>query len=301
VPLPNLFVIGAPKCGTTSLDRYLDQHPSIAMSAVKEPKFFISDGTRPEHTGPGDERACSRYVVQREAYEALFSYPETEPSYAGEASPYYLWHPDTPRRIRELVPQARLVAVLREPVARAYSNWADLKEQGREKLGFAEAFAAQDKRWEMGWEPFWLYRSLGLYGEQLARWMAVFAPERMKVVLSEDLAHRPQAVADEIFEFLGVAPLGTPLNTLPMNQTMYKPVDRTGRMMETMFLKAQSARPVTPKFIRRKARSFVRRSLRDRATAGANAASVRGEFAGFFAQDRLVLEGLGVDVSRWDN
>ena len=56
MPLPNLFVIGAPKCGTTSLHRYLDQHPRISMSAVKEPKFFLAQGSRPHHHGPGDER-----------------------------------------------------------------------------------------------------------------------------------------------------------------------------------------------------------------------------------------------------
>jgi hypothetical protein len=300
VPLPNLFVIGAPKCGTTSLDRYLDQHPSIAMSAVKEPKFYMSEGVRPRHTGPGDERACARYVVDREAYESLFRYPDAEPSYAGESSPYYLWYPDAPERIKKEVPEARMVAVLREPVARAYSNWADLKEQGREKLDFARAFAAEDKRWAEGWEPFWLYRSLGMYGEQLARWLSLFPREQMKIVLSEDLAATPQEVVSDIYEFLGVGALGVPLDTMPMNQTMYKPVDRTGRIIEGVFSKAQSARRVTPKFVRVRARSYVRRSLAERATVGSKAASIRGQLKGFFAPDRNVLEGLGLDVSRWD-
>src|SRR5580693_9115330 len=161
MPLPNLFVIGAPKSGTTSLHRYLDQHPSIAMSVVKEPKFFLADGTRPRHGGPGDERACRSYVVDRSEYEALFRYPEGPVSYAGESSPFYLWHPDAPARIHALVPEARLVAVLREPTMRAYSNWADLREQDREKLDFPAALAAEERRRLDDWEPFWFYRSLG--------------------------------------------------------------------------------------------------------------------------------------------
>src|ERR1700733_1529222 len=94
MPLPNLFIIGAPKCGTTSLHRYLDQHPGISMSTVKEPKFFLTDGgARPHFRGPGDERATRKYVVDREAYESLFRYPAGSRGYAGESTPYYLWDP----------------------------------------------------------------------------------------------------------------------------------------------------------------------------------------------------------------
>ena len=120
MPVPNLFIIGAPKCGTTSLHRYLDQHPHISMSAVKEPKFFLTDGVRPQHRGPGDDRADRAYVTKRDAYEALFHYPPGPGAYAGESTPYYLWHPDAASRIHAFVPEARLVAVLREPTLRAY-------------------------------------------------------------------------------------------------------------------------------------------------------------------------------------
>ncbi|MGA2522216.1 MAG: sulfotransferase [Acidimicrobiales bacterium] len=298
--LPNLFVVGAPKCGTTSLHRYLGQHPDIAMSAVKEPKFFLADGVRPRHRGPGDERACRAYVVDRDAYEALFTYPHGPHTYAGESTPYYLWDHLAAGRIHALVPDSRLVAVLREPTMRAYSNWADLREQGREKLDFTSALAAEAERHELDWEPFWQYRDLGLYGEQLTRLYTVFPRHQVKVLLAEDLADDPDVAVAGVFSFLGLDPLGSPLEVTRLNQTMYKPVDRRSRALETLFEQGQRARPLVPRPVRRLARRAVRRGLRSQATAGTHGVRVRREYGDLFAADRPVLEGLGIDVAVWD-
>jgi len=297
--LPNLFVVGAPKCGTTSLHRYLGQHPRIAMSRVKEPKFFLTDGTRPDFAGPGDERACRAYVVDRQAYEALFE-PPGPGGYAGESTPYYLWDPAAAPRMRALVPEARLVAALREPTARAYSNWSDLREQGRETLDFAAALAAEDERQRLGWEPFWAYRSLGLYGEQLARLLEVFPPGQVKVVLAEDLADAPDRVLGEIFAFLGLDPLEGPLAEERRNQTMYGAVDRRSRLAETLFDRGQRLRPVVPRPLRRLGRAAVQRRLRAQATAGGHGVRLRERYGELFAPDRRRLEALGVDLARWD-
>jgi hypothetical protein len=300
MPLPNLFVIGAPKSGTTSLHRYLDQHPSIAMSVVKEPKFFLATGTRPRHGGPGDERACRSYVVDRSEYEALFHYPEGPVSYAGESSPFYLWHPDAPARIHELVPEARLVAVLREPTMRAYSNWADLREQDREKLDFPAALAAEEERRLAGWEPFWFYRSLGLYGEQLTRVFAVFPRRHVKIVLAEELAESPGRALADVLAFLGLPDVPRPVVEERLNQTMYSPVDRTGRALETIFARGSRARPLVPRWARAVGRELVRRRLRARATAGPGGSVLRARYGELFAHDRSLLEDLDIDVSGWD-
>ncbi len=300
MPLPNLFIIGAPKCGTTSLHRYLDQHPRISMSAVKEPKFFLTDGSRPHHRGPGDERADRGYVIRRETYETLFEYPPGPGGYAGESTPYYLWDPDAAPRMHELVPDARLVAVLREPTLRAYSNWADLKEQGREKLDFASAMAAEEERRRLDWEPFWLYRDLGLYGRQLARLFTVFPAAQVKVLLAEDLARSPDDQVAGVFAFLGLEPLGAPLVDERLNQTMYKPVDRKSRLLESLFERGQRARPLVPRPVRRLAREAVRRRLRSQATSGSHGSRLRHEYVEVFTEDRRSLESMGVDVTSWD-
>jgi hypothetical protein len=312
MPLPNLFVIGAPKCGTTSLHGYLDEHPRISMSSVKEPKYFLADGTRPHPVGPGDARAVQSYVVERAAYEALFHYPEDGshptdgshpegPSYAGESTPFYLWHPDALARIHELVPDARLIAVLREPVMRAYSNWSDLREQDREKLDFTSALAAEEERRRRGWEPFWFYRSLGLYGEQLRRAYSVFPRAQVKVLFTEDLARDPRRAVDDVLSFLDLEPLAGALSVERMNETTYGPVNRRGRAAQTVFAQASRARRVVPPRLRAVARRAVRRRLRSDATSDAHRAALRRRFLPLFADDLAVLGGLGVDAARWDH
>ena len=297
--LPNLFVIGAPKCGTTALHRYLDLHPRIAMSAVKEPKFFLVEGTRPRHRGPGDERATRRYVVERADYELLFEYPAGPGSYAGESTPYYLWDSAALARMHALVPDARLIAVLREPTMRAYSNWADLREQGREKLDFASALAAEEERRLLDWEPFWLYRGLGLYGEQLARAYALYPPEQVAVVHAEDLAADPGAVLSVLWSFLGLEPLDDEALPARRNETMYSPVTRVGRAVDGAFVRGQRLRPVVPRPVRRLGRAVVTRTLRRQATAGAHAARLRHAYGHLFAEDRDRLNELGVDTTAW--
>jgi hypothetical protein len=193
-----------------------------------------------------------------------------------------------------------MVAVLREPTLRAYSNWADLREQGREKLDFASAMAAEEERRQLDWEPFWLYRELGLYGRQLTRLFTVFPREQVKVLLAEDLARAPDGPVAEVFAFLGLEPLEHPLRDERLNQTMYKPVDRKSRMLEALFERGQRARPVVPRSVRRVAREVVRRRLRSQATSGSHGSRLRHDYVGVFTEDRRSLESLGVDVTRWD-
>jgi len=303
VPLPNLFVVGAPKSGTTALHRYLDQHPQVAMSAVKEPKFFLADGRAPAHRGPGDERASAAYVYERREYEALFRYPPGragERTWAGESTPFYLWYPQAAPRIKALVPEARLIAVLREPVARAYSNWAHLRFEGRETLDFAAALDAEDRRAREDWEPFWFYRSLGLYGEQLDRLFDVFDRGQVFVTLAEHVEASPSTVLDQIWTFLGVEPLGAELVPQRLNEATYRPVDRRSRALTRLAQRSTPLRRAVPAPVRGWARETVRRQVRSRATTGAHAARLRREFGHLFAVDRRLLEAGGMDLAAWD-
>jgi hypothetical protein len=198
-----------------------------------------------------------------------------------------------------LVPEARLVAVVREPTARAYSNWADLREQGREKLDFASALAAEEERRRLDWEPFWLYRSLGLYGEQLGRLYELYPPGQVAVVHAEELATAPGAVLGRLFAFLGLEPLDDPAIPARRNETMYTPVNAVGRAVDSAFVRGQRLRPVVPRPVRRLGRAVVTRTLRRQATAGSHATRLRRDYAHLFAEDRSRLEALGVDTSSW--
>lgn len=204
--LPDFLVIGAPKAGSTALHAALAQHPGLYMSPVKEPKFFLSDGPPPARGGPGDAQTYREHVWRRADYEALF---EAAPAGAlrGESTPLYLHDPAAHRRIRELIPQAKLIAVLRDPVERAHSNWTHLWSAGLEPIGdFVQACEEEPRRIEAGWASFWHYISLGRYGEQLEQLYRVFPREQVLILRYLTLVDSPDETLDRICGFLGVEP-----------------------------------------------------------------------------------------------
>ena len=124
---PDFLLVGAPKCGTSALHAALARHPQLLLSEPKEPKFFLTDGPPPTSGGgPGDVPTWGEHVWRQDEYKALFA---AAPAGArcGESTVFYLYDRDAQRRIRTFVPEARLVAVLRDPVERAHSNWAHLR------------------------------------------------------------------------------------------------------------------------------------------------------------------------------
>src|SRR5580704_17949873 len=130
--LPNFFIIGAARSGTTALYEYLRQHPQIYMSPIKEPNYFAFYGQGIHYRGPRDQELVrSSYVPSLKAYEAQFSGVAKEIA-VGEASPWYLYLPEAPERIRRKVPDAKLAAILRNPVDRAFSAFSVLQLQARE-------------------------------------------------------------------------------------------------------------------------------------------------------------------------
>jgi hypothetical protein len=203
--LPDFLVIGPPKAGTTALHSALAQHPQLFMSAVKEPRFFLSNGLPPPNRGgPGDAQTYQEYVWRREDYEALFD-PAPPGTRRGESSPFYLYDLDAQMRIRRLIPDARLIAVLRDPVERAHSNWAHLWSAGLEPYGdFVAACAQELERTAAGWAPFWRYMGLGRYGEQLEHLYQLFPREQVLLLRYRDLRDSPAATLGRICAFLDV-------------------------------------------------------------------------------------------------
>jgi hypothetical protein len=202
--LPDFFVAGAPKAGSTALHAALARHPSLYMSAVKEPKFFLSDGPPPGHGGPGDVRTYREHVWRRADYEALFD-PATAGQLRGESTPFYLYDRPAQQRIRALIPGAKLIAVLRDPVERAHSNWTHLWSAGLDPVDdFVRACAEEQRRADAGWADFWRYIALGRYGEQLAHLYEVFPREQVFVFRYRALVEQPALVLDQICAFLGV-------------------------------------------------------------------------------------------------
>jgi Sulfotransferase family len=204
VSLPDFFVFGAPKAGTTALHAALARHPQLFMSSVKEPKFFLCDGPPPDQGGPGDAHSYREWIWRPEEYERLFD--DAPPgTLRGESTPFYLSDLAAHQRIRRAVPDARLIIVLRDPVDRAYSNWAHLWADGLETIGdFLTACAEEPRRTEAGWAPFWQYLATGLYGRQLQHLYTLFPRDQVLVIRYMALVDQPGTTLDTVCRFLGV-------------------------------------------------------------------------------------------------
>jgi hypothetical protein len=202
-PLPDFLILGAQKAGTTALYAYLSRHPSIAGPSWKEVSFF--------------DRHWARGVAW---YRGNFpNLARTRGKLVGEASPSYLFHPLGPERVREVVPEARLVALVRNPVDRALSHYHHEVALGREPLSFEDALDAEEERLRGEVErlvadpsyfskEWWshTYKARGRYAEQLERWLAVFPRQQLLVVPSEDLSDDPSGTHARVLEFLGAPP-----------------------------------------------------------------------------------------------
>ena len=137
--MPDFIIIGTQKGGTTSLYRYLIDHPNIAPIYIKEPHYFDIHF----HKGIGWYR--SHFPTAVEKYYAR--HVEKHDLITGEASPYYLFHPRAPQRVAKTLPKAKLIILLRNPVDRAYSQYQhQLRQPGVEPLSFEEAIAYEEKR-----------------------------------------------------------------------------------------------------------------------------------------------------------
>ncbi|HWC32069.1 MAG TPA: sulfotransferase domain-containing protein, partial [Actinomycetota bacterium] len=199
----DFVIIGAQRAGTTSLFRSLAAHPDGGVPSEKELHFFTFN------FGRGADWYREQFPVDA---------PLT-----GEATPYYVFHPRAHERMAALVPDAKLIVVLRNPADRAYSHWAFVRAEGHEDLPFEAALEAEERRLAGEVErmladdgyysyahQYHSYLARGRYAEQLERWFAAFARNRFLVLRSEDLYREPARVYDEVMGFLGLRPWTPP-------------------------------------------------------------------------------------------
>jgi hypothetical protein len=200
--LPGAMIVGAMKCGTTSLHNYLTQHPQVIAPLRKEVHYFDTN------------------LAKGEAwYRANFG-KTSEPGLNLDSSPYYLFHPCVPLRARALVPDAKLIVLLRDPVRRAYSHYWHERDMKRETLSFEDAIAAEPDRLGEAEEKLargeierstahqhFSYLARGRYAGQLRRWLQCYPRERILVLRFEDLAAQPMAVLDQTLGYLGLPAL----------------------------------------------------------------------------------------------
>jgi hypothetical protein len=192
--LPDFVIIGTQRGGTTSLYRYLTEHPDVGSALRKEVHFF------------------DRYYEKgMDWYLANFPMRGEVPV-VGEASPSYLFHPEVPQRARAAVSHAKFIVLLRNPVDRAYSHYQLVVRRGIETLSFEDAIDKEPERLNSSDDPasltwrYYSYIKRGLYVDQLKRWMGVFPREQFLIIKSEDFYNNPERVLHQTLAYLGLRP-----------------------------------------------------------------------------------------------
>lgn len=194
--LPTFIIAGAGKSGTTSLWKYLKQHPDIFMTENKEPLFFTQVVGRDQGANDRAPSSSGNYNKGLKWYEDLFA-GCTSQKHRGEASTMYINAPDSPSLIKKHVPDVKLIFILREPVSRSYSHyWQEIKS-GHRLPPFAEMHRSGHPRLQR-----YLYNSR--YKTHLTNFLKEFDREQILVLLQDDLKRNPEALIRSIYSFLGV-------------------------------------------------------------------------------------------------
>jgi hypothetical protein len=202
--MPNFLIVGAAKSGTSALYAYLRQHPQVFGSEIKEPGFFAYESTPAQFAGPRASEGERQRITDLERYQALFR-RVGEARAVGEASSIYLYSTTAPKRIHHYVPDVKLIALLRNPVDRAYSGYRYSIRDGKEPLGsFEEALAAETDRIAGNWHPIWHHKSLGFYAQQLKRYLQLFSRTQFRVYTYDSFQANPVKVLQDVYGFLGI-------------------------------------------------------------------------------------------------
>ena len=201
---PRFLIIGSQRCGTTSLYNYLSQHPNITSASKKEIHYFDTN-----------------YDKGNNWYKKHFTITEGSKRkrelITGEATPYYIFHPHAPSRVKKNLPDAKLIVMLRDPVERAFSHYKHHFKLKVEPLRFEEAIRLESERMAGEWDKMlqdksydsynlqmFSYLARGVYVDQLKRWFEHFPREQILVLQSEDFFDNPEKIFLQALHFLGL-------------------------------------------------------------------------------------------------
>lgn len=234
---PDFLIIGAQKCGTTSLFYYLSQHPDIKMPEIKEIHFFDLQYHK------GIEWYYSKFPKK----------PILKTTLTGEASPYYLFHPLVPERVFLHLPKTKIIVLLRNPVDRAYSHYNHQLKIGNEPIkSFEEAISFEETRISGEIEKIkagiineslslrhYSYLRRGLYSEQVNNWLHYFSMKQMLFIKSEDLFESPKLALGKVYDFLKIK-RKVSQNLTPQNTNEYPEISYSTKIVLSKFYEEES-------------------------------------------------------------
>ena len=311
--LPNFFLVGAPKAGTTSLCHYLDQHPQIYMSPVKEPNYFASElraenfpaedqprvlremnDLRDYLDGSMREKRFGGLISDWNDYLKLYRDVTTEMA-VGEASVCYLWSESAAENIASAVPGAKIIAVLRDPVERAFSQYLHGLGVGLVRWSFRQHIQTNLENRSTVFGPAYPFLEMGLYAEPLTRYFRFFPKENIRVYLYDDYRKDASALLADLFEWLGVDASFTPDLS---ERHLELPVPRFTTTTQLLFKYGlwNGIKAAIPRPLRKRMRSVVFRNRRSLTMDPAD----RAFLADYYREDILKTAALlNRDLTHW--
>ncbi len=306
---PNFFVVGAAKAGTTALAGYLERHPQVYMSPIKEPNHFSQDIKLDEFelfykshhkrfkikeylASPVLEKRHIEFVPDRDDYLQLFR-DAGDLKAVGEASTTYLYSEVAAAEIHQKIPNAKIIMILRDPVERAFSHYKMDRSGGVVSGTFREEFDKDISAKKKGWGITHLYRELGLYHDQVKRYLDLFPKEQIQIYLYEDWVADNQAVLDDLAAFLGISPFN--VEQIVRNQIAVMPV--SGRLLK--FLRYSGLRSVLSRLLPSAFREQLKKGFYKKDTLWLCEDEKRQVYQ-FFKEDIDQLEKLiGKELCQW--
>jgi hypothetical protein len=297
IRLPNFLIVGASRCGTTSLYHYLKEHPDVFMSRIKEPSFFLAQFNPVPEKGIGDDK--KKYYQDFDDYCRLFEQAGKSKA-IGEASTENLYHSEKAiPYIQQYLGNPKIIISLRNPVERAFSAYTYLLSENREFLSFEEGLEQEEKRRRDGWRQIWFYQDAGFYFRRVKAYLENFGD--VKICLFDELKKTPVSLVQDIFRFLGVDPSFVPDVTTRYKTSGIPRSKKINRLFETPTRLRSFVRAVG-RFILTEDRWIQwRDTLKAKSYAKAEMkAETRKTLENAYREDILKLQDLiHRDLSRW--
>jgi hypothetical protein len=296
--LLNFSIIGAAKAGTTAIAKALEQHPEVYMAPNKETNFFsLKDRQLDFFEGSVSKEYLANSCLDIESYRGQFIDVSTEKA-VGEASPSYLYFPNAASHIRDYNPKIKLIAILRNPVERAYSNFLHhLRDDLETTNDFAEALSFEDERIEANWWWGFHYAKAGLYYNQVKAYLNIFPAGQIKIYLYEELLNSPDFLFQDIFRFLDIDDNFTPDLSIRENKTGVPKNKFLNRFLRDGNLLKASLKPLLPFKLRKQLIAKINSHNLERPSLDSE---FNTQLSIFFRDDILKLQDLiGRDLSKW--
>lgn len=208
---PDFFIVGAAKCGTSSLANYLSQHPDVGFSLHKEPNYFVfKDRDLSAFPGPApgpilEKQLYSGSITTEAGYQRMFAGVAGR-KMLGEGSVRYLYDARAAEKIAKANRAAKIIIMLRDPVDRLWSHYIMMKSRYHlEPASLEKALLLEPARIAAGWDYDWHYTAVSRYHDQIVRYLEHFGPEQVRVYLFEDFIRDPRELLEDIYRFLGIA------------------------------------------------------------------------------------------------